>query len=422
MRSGICGEYYQDCFIIKLNVPFNFANIGESDDAEHLGTFFHEYFHFLQNMCTTFGNFSMAVFYAKVRNILYQLANSNEIEIPRNIKINPEIDDWVIRQDIAVGDMDPWTYEPYNFMNITDVRLVKDETLEELGYGDCTLPQIDLFLTQNRKPTHKTLNFGAISIMESMADMLERKLYGGSRADEYVQYDICERLWNYVVKKDVPSDIIFRCCEYALMDYNPGQLYFAALRIFAGKDVITENTVDDFFTNWIKPSYKKRYEDMFSEMMDQFSELVPNENSYTKSLSEYVSEFCTKFYELRESKSLLFTMIYKSEPVAAKFILANFMHIAAPLIIDCKNEIYVPDALQSDGIGMEEFAAFYALYKMANGLGSNKCELFDICNANAPESVSEICSKEPLVSAKQERLCALGQLLYMWQVKVEHLI
>ena len=33
----------------------------------------------------------MAVFYAKVRNILYELANSNEIEIPRNIKMNKDI-------------------------------------------------------------------------------------------------------------------------------------------------------------------------------------------------------------------------------------------------------------------------------------------------------------------------------------------
>jgi len=154
----------------------------------------------------------------------------------------------------------------------------KDEILEELGYGDWTLPQIDLLLVQDRKPIHKTLNFGAMSIMESMADMLERRLYGKSRAEEYVQYNICEKLWNYVVKKDVPSDIIFRCCEFSLMDYNPGQLYFAALRIFAAQDVITKDTIDDFFTNWIKPSYKKKHEDMFSEMMGQFSELVPKKN------------------------------------------------------------------------------------------------------------------------------------------------
>lgn len=160
---------------------------------------------------------------------------------------------------------------------------------------------------------------------------------------------------------------------------------------------------------------------MFSEMMNQFSGLVPNENSYTKSLSEYVTAFCTKFYELRENKPLFFTMLYKSEPTAVKFILAHFMHIAMPLIIDCKNETYMPDALRSDGIGMEEYAAFYALYRMANGRGTNKCELFDICKANASESISEICSKEPLLSGKQERLCALGQLLYMWQVKVERL-
>ena len=160
---------------------------------------------------------------------------------------------------------------------------------------------------------------------------------------------------------------------------------------------------------------------MFYEMMNQFGTLVPSENSYTKSLSKYVTEFCTKFYELRESKPLLFTMLYKSEPAAVKFVLAHFMHIAAPLIIDCKNEIYIPDALQTDRIGMEEYAAFYALHRMANGRGTNKCELLDVCNANAPESISEICTKEPLLSGKQERLCALGQLLYMWQTKVERL-
>lgn len=70
---------------------------------------------------------------------------------------------------------------------------------------------------------------------------------------------------------------------------------------------------------------------------------------------------------------------------------------------------------------MEEYAAFYALYKMASGLGTNKCELFDICKVNAHESISDICLKEPLLSRKQERLCALGQFLYMWQVKVERL-
>lgn len=421
MRSGICGEYYRDCFIIKLNVPIDFSNVGKSDDAEHLGTFFHEYFHFLQNMCTTFGNLSMAVFYAKVRNILYKLANSTEIEISRNIEPNPEIDDWAIRQEIVVGDMDSWTYEPYDFMSITGARLVKDEIWEELGYGDCSLPQIDLFLTQNRKKFQKTLNFGAMSIMESMADMLDRKLYGRSRAEEYVQYHICKRLWDYVVKKAVPSDIIFRCCEYALMDYNPGRLYFNALRIFAKWDVITEDKIDDFFTNCIQPSYKKIYSDMFSEMMNQFRELVPIKNVYTEGLARYVSEFCSQFHELRECDPLLFTQLYRSESDAVKIILAQFMHIAAPLIIDCKNETYMPDALQSDGVGMEEYASFYALYKMASGLGTNKCELFDICKVNAHESISDICLKEPLLSRKQERLCALGQFLYMWQVKVERL-
>ena len=49
LKALKCGEYYRDCFIIKLNVPIDFSNVGKSDDAEHLGTFFHEYFHFPRN-------------------------------------------------------------------------------------------------------------------------------------------------------------------------------------------------------------------------------------------------------------------------------------------------------------------------------------------------------------------------------------
>ena len=80
MRSETLGEYYQDCFIIKCNIPIDFDNPVNSDTADALGTFFHEYFHFLQNAMTTYGNFRMAIFYARMMNIYYQLERGTPIE------------------------------------------------------------------------------------------------------------------------------------------------------------------------------------------------------------------------------------------------------------------------------------------------------------------------------------------------------
>ncbi len=142
MRSSSYGEYYEDCFIIKLNEPIDFEDIGKSDDAKHLGTFFHEYLHFLQNISTTFGNFSMAVFYAKMSEILYQMANNPSSEMSKVIHYNDCIESYINRQDIALGDMDDWTYEPCNFLKIENVEFVQDPVLEELGYGDLSLIHI----------------------------------------------------------------------------------------------------------------------------------------------------------------------------------------------------------------------------------------------------------------------------------------
>lgn len=44
-------------------------------------------------------------------------------------------------------------------------------------YGRYVLPVIKLLLVKDQKIEHKELNFGAMCIMESMADMLERKAY-----------------------------------------------------------------------------------------------------------------------------------------------------------------------------------------------------------------------------------------------------
>ena len=60
-RNQILGEYFLNWFIIKCNVDIDFENLSNSDTHNQLGTFFHEYIHFLQNASTTYGNMNETV-------------------------------------------------------------------------------------------------------------------------------------------------------------------------------------------------------------------------------------------------------------------------------------------------------------------------------------------------------------------------
>jgi hypothetical protein len=228
MRSESYGSYYEDCFIIKLNTDLDFENLGNSDNSIELGTFIHEYLHFLQNISTTYGNFSLAVYYAKVMDILYNLANKKNKDISKILPINKDIEYQVTKCEIARGDMDSWTYECYDFICIEAVIFQPDESMEE--YQKDVLPVVKLLLAKDHKVEHKELNFGAMCIMESMADMLERKAYGRSKAGEYPQYDICEKLWAFFFQDNHDNELLFRLCEYALMGENPGQDFYWAIR------------------------------------------------------------------------------------------------------------------------------------------------------------------------------------------------
>ena len=151
-------------------------------------------------------------------------------------------------------------------------------------YGRYVLPVIKLLLVKDQKIEHKELNFGAMCIMESMADMLERKAYGRSKLGEYPQYDICEKLWAYFFKDNHDNELLFRLCEYALMGENPGQDFYCAISAMREMGSIDKEFIDNFFENSFNIHYGKRYKEWHEQMMSFSNEIIKKDNIYMKRL------------------------------------------------------------------------------------------------------------------------------------------
>lgn len=419
MRSRSLGEYYQDCFMIKCHVPINFNNPMKSDTAFSLGTFIHEYFHFLQNSMTTFGNFRMGIFYARMMNIYNQLSQGISIN---DVKLDCEgIEVPAQQADIALGDMDDWTYEEYDFIEIENVSFEPDECLGELKNN--AVPTIKLKIFKDKSFQIKELNFGAMCIMENMADMLDRHLYGSSRHKEYVQYGICEMLWCYMLGDSIPAwrEKLFLSLEFSLMYDNPAQVFYCFLN-YAGKidreENITDNYVFDFYVKILHPNYINTYNKMYIEMMKKFNDIVKESNSYTEHLNKYVVDMMVSFRALRKKRPIIFTNLYKMDKEECKKSLITLMNVGAPLILDKDDYIYAGTKYEEKHLGMEEYAAMYALYRMVGINRELGCVLQPVCEAYKNDIVDSNCAMNPLLHGKYEKLCFLGQLLYMWKAQV----
>jgi hypothetical protein len=63
----------------------------------------------------------MAVFYAKMSDIFYNMANSPTHSIPKVIHYNDSVEPFAVRHEIILGDREDWTYDPCDFLSIEDV-------------------------------------------------------------------------------------------------------------------------------------------------------------------------------------------------------------------------------------------------------------------------------------------------------------
>lgn len=261
-RDQILGEYFLNWFIIKCNVDIDFENLSNSDTHNKLGTFFHEYIHFLQNASTTYGNMNMRYFYAKTMNILYNICNSSEKEIRRIIKDSSQIEFAANFYNITMGDVDAWTYDSYDYIKIIDAVFVRNEIYGD-EYEQAIVPILRLQLFKSGKEEIKEFEFGAMAIMESMASLLERHFYDKVFLGVQPQYDICKILWNYYAPQYADrEELIVAACECSLMYENPASIFYNITKHIISKEekALSINDIANIFKTSIKPNFEKAHE------------------------------------------------------------------------------------------------------------------------------------------------------------------
>lgn len=420
-RDQILGEYFLNSFVIKCNVSINFENMSDSDTYDKLGSFFHEYIHFLQNASTTYGNINMGNFYAKIMGILYGIQNSQGTKISRLIHYNQDIEFADDICNITMGDAEAWTYDNYDYIKIIDTVFKYDEALGK-EYEQAMIPVLRLQLFKKGRTEIREFSFGAMAIMESMASLIERHLYNKDFMGTQLQYDICMILWNYFVPERFvdKAELVLAMCEYSLMYDNPGSIFYGIVKCFISKiekDEIKISDIESIFKTNIKPNFEETYKHYYKEMNRLFCDLVPYENSFCDSLNVYVRNFCNKLFGLRTANSHFLADLMVMDSFNARRELVGIMNKtkAIPLIISNKNELY-SGYEQSNKMGMTNYLALYSFKGLFGINGKNQCYMYEICKAIDNERVDDRCVYCPWEKADENELCPMAQIWHMWKL------
>lgn len=166
IERALRGYYCTGCFNIYLNGMFdpNLENMNKTD----LGTFLHEYVHFLQNISTPYGIFEANVHNIQAIETFMALNTEDEITIPYHTNYSPELRNRLLWISIMNG-------EPIK--NVTTQIKIDIQKEMMLGLMDwdcrgkkCKNIAIDFYDTQGNE--HQRM-IGAIDIKESMASAFQ---------------------------------------------------------------------------------------------------------------------------------------------------------------------------------------------------------------------------------------------------------
>lgn len=240
--------------------------------------------------------------------------------------------------------------------------------------------------TYNDMVIEKALDFGAMLVMESMANMIEKHLYPQKKYGYQVQYDICELLAKYVTDEfAIKSGNIAALCDASLMYDNPGMVFYATLTLIAKEKFVPQNIneVYEFVFSRYEPQHSSIYNKYYLYCIESINKVIPQNNPHYLKLNRYVVSAFESCKQKRQNENDFITKIFELPPVEGKSYLCKVMNdLEMPLIIDNNNQTY---STMEDTGSEANMLLVPALFSMFLLMSSDNtcvvCDMINICSA-----------------------------------------
>lgn len=414
------GSYMPAFFYMKLEFQYlasmlTLFNLRPKDKA----TFVHEYIHYLQDISTHYGLNNAYVYSEYIHSAVNEVYKNTEKEIVLPVKLKGNFSNVALNEEInrlCEGD----------YCEIPTLFITKIEEREvPVSYSNPYLSRLKLVYLL--LPKGRKVQFGARSIMESMAYLMEKCIEPKcASADDY-PYHSAEHVVSCVYP-EFGEDIyrLIALCDISLNCSNPGKLFLQTLRMYKERNQL--------------PSPEQLYKDFYNapcELMGQQNQFIPAFMSFAFSVAErlvlYLNDASFAGFhcavrkmiggaiELRIKHPSFMIDIAKGGDITKNDTLQRIMmRLGSPIICDCKNNYSQIPSAYFDDSEFRYFVAIEQVYKTLND-GCDCCDMIEWCdypdeNGNKTVDVDERCFDSPWERSSDQKLCPYAILWKHWNL------
>ena len=408
------GYYLPSFFLLHVNTDKNIKDIIGSEDERTLA---HELVHFMQDISTIYGliNISNNIDIIRDQNRILR-SEPQPISIP--IKAHTYSNTTMINKDlfsIYIGDGSESYCEFPGNIKVTSIR---NEILE-VKHPELYIKNLEIEVGIN--DNKRLFNFGAASIMESMAHLIENEIYGINTHLLSFPYDAAKLVVEYIYPELSNNIAVIELCEAALMSYHPAEAFVNSLEQMKRENFVYCSANDAY--QFVISKNQLEWNGNATSILDEYSRVVTLTINQIESLfttaplseDRWGNDLINKVYELKKSGKSVTSMLFSKIKDYRTNLFNAINFIGFPVARNSKGD-YWEQVNIDDGMGYYTPIMFSVILTFKNILENKgvECLLIDYCKDSKLPIIS-FCYKSPWkIDYLKNRHCRFSGLWRMW--------
>lgn len=395
LLARLRGEYSTSFYRIFMDGKYDqdLSRMSQKD----LGTFVHEYIHYVQNISTLWGMYESMIRYQCIAEAKEELERINDIPLLYKFNFSKTLKDRLYVLKMGLGED---CFDCYFDKRIElDKGLVISKELENYNGKEFEKYYLECYVNGVIKKVH----IGAKIIKESMASMYQRLFDADAVSPHDIPYNVIELIAKACYPNIAEDKLkLITICHISLFDMTPASLLFKVLKLANDCPDINGK---DLFDQFVNNSNIKLEDNSKTEIVDYYEKmsrgLIDSISKCMGVKAQYMEEVIGRA-NLSTGFVPVITILYgRNEPLFPHHFQTLIDYLGVPYLETTEGQVVVP-GLQDDE---KEQSASEVLSLMLHSLvfeyftqkqPYDACPLFHkVCKGVPSEEVYETCIGAP---------------------------
>lgn len=391
-------------------------------DEQDQRAFFHEYLHFLQDITGGFGHSHIWQTYDRMAILISDLQQHRSTRLVIPLK-RSSTDRHLLFEGLRKSMEGSYGVpKPLNdhTVKVKSANLYMNDSFKKL-YPEKQLHFLNLKLEDDRGQ-RGDYHFGEAAVSETMAYLLEERLFGEKKADNF-PYKACDFVAQYLDTNFVQNrEFLFALCDLSMCCPYPGMSFYTMLLDFRNNKFHPTNAEEIYEEG--EKTLSERGWDIWGEFEKSRNGAIHlikqlfNHQIFTDTVKWFTYLLDTGYTYRRQNPYFMLELYREGNFLEGRYWTEMYTTFGMPQLHtqDFIRYVCAPLLLKDFEKGIEPL--FLLSLKQVNDTllyGKSKCELYECCkNAIIGPETDYRCVTEPWERAKDENTCAFGAQWFLY--------